>query len=122
MEAMDDQRELARQVGKKIREARKQRGMTQEQLAAQISDSCSGKMISQYESGISDMRMLTYFGICEVLGCYPNDLAPANVLRGQGTINEFFLLNEENRQMIEKMIQALLLQQSQGTFKQKSEL
>ena len=105
--------ETMQQVGERIRVVRKKRGMTQDELAAQISESCSGKMISKYENGMTEMRMLTYFEICQALGCAPNDLAPESTTRRTGTISDFNLLSQKNREMVETMIQALILKQMQ---------
>ena len=106
--------EATQQVGDKIRNLRKKKGITQDQLAAQISESCSGKTISKYENGMSDMRMLTFFEICEALECAPNDLAPEHILKAESPISSFYLLDQRNQEMIETMIQALLLKQRHG--------
>ena len=101
------------QVGRKIRELRKSRGMTQEDPATEISETCTGKVISRYETGRDEMKMLTFFDICSSLGCTPNDIAPdwilGNGVAGPEGYNE---LSTDNKTIINKMIQALLLQQS----------
>ena len=101
------------QVGERIRKLRKQKGMTQDQLAEQISDGCSGKTISKYENGMTDMRMLTFFEICEALECSADDLAPSDIACTEKMVHDFHLLNQKNKEMIETIIQALLIKQIQ---------
>lgn len=105
-------------VGEKMRTIRKARKMTQEKLAEEISDTCSGKVISRYENGTDKMGMLTFFDVCAGLKVTPNDLAPDWLLQiGKvPTAPEGYeQLTEANQKIIRQMVQALLLQQSSAT-------
>lgn len=105
-------------VGEKMRTIRKAWKLTQEQLAETISDTCSGKVISRYETGTDKMGMLTFFDVCAGLKVTPNDLAPDWLLqmgKAPAAPEGYEQLNEANQKMIQQMVRALLLQQNAAT-------
>ena len=104
----------SKEVGERIKNTRKSRGLSQEQLASQISETCSSKVISRYENGTCDMRLLTFLEICNVLECTPNDLTQEYSSGEDDRIQGFHKLNAKNREIVETMVQALLLQQNQS--------
>ena len=101
-------------VGENIKKIRKSKGMTQEQLAEKISDTCSGKTISRYENGNGQMLLSTYFGICEALEVSPNDLSPERLLQMDFTtklLEDYRKLNTEYQETARGIIRLLLYQQ-----------
>ncbi|MCD7036061.1 XRE family transcriptional regulator [Metabacillus sp. GX 13764] len=59
------------QIGKKIKNLRVQKGLTQEELGERTD--LSKGYISQLERDLSSPSLETFFSILEVLGCKPND-------------------------------------------------
>lgn len=61
-------------TGQRFREARVARGFSQEEVAwaADVSQSS----LSKYETGCSEMTMLTFIRICSALGLSPADVIP----------------------------------------------
>ena len=104
------------EVGRNIRKTRKVKKLTQEKLAERISDTCSLQTVSRWEKGTDRMNVLTFFDICAGLDVEPNELAPARLLKQGDHIDQgpagYGQLNEENQGIIQKMVQALLLQQN----------
>lgn len=60
------------QVGARIKEARKNAGLTQKQLAARIG--CKQNEIWRWECGVVRPTIKTLCRIAEALGCKPADL------------------------------------------------
>lgn len=56
-------------LGKRIKFYRKQRHITQEQMAEQLDLSLS--FISQIERGVTKMSLDTFVDICDFIGCSP---------------------------------------------------
>ena len=106
----------SQEVGNNIKKARKSKKLTQEKLAEQISETCFFQTVSRWEKGTDRMNLLTFFDICAGLGVEPNDLAPTRLLKQKSCSVQapdgYAELNEENRRTIQKLVQALLLQQS----------
>lgn len=101
-------------VGQRMRAIRKRLNWTQMDLALSMQPILSSAVISRYERGKADMQLTTYLSLVKTLGVTPNDLAgwtdsgsvPSNEL------SEYNLLSESNRKMIDRLIHALLLEQS----------
>ena len=63
-----------KEIGEKIRDARKAKGMSQDELADIMGT--DRKTISRHESGIREMEIGTYFQYCEALETYPEQISP----------------------------------------------
>ena len=100
------------QFGEKLRKLRKSRNLSQEQLAEKLNDTCSSNTISRYETGQAIMNVLTYFDLCRALSCPLNELAPDGTAGLEDTVNGYHHLTEKNKEIVQTMVQALLLQQS----------
>ena len=105
-------KESVYQFGEKLRQLRKSRNMSQEQLAEKISDTCSSNMISRYESGQTIMNVFTYFDVCNALGCTYNELAPDGIAIPDDRVEHYHQLTEKNKEIVQTMVQALILQQA----------
>lgn len=64
----------AYEVGGRIRDARKERGMNQERLAELVD--CGLNTVSRIEVGQSNMPLSSFFRFAEALGVAPGELAP----------------------------------------------
>ena len=64
----------AYEVGGRIRDARKERGMNQERLAELVD--CGLNTVSRIEVGQSNMPISTFFKFADALGVAPGELAP----------------------------------------------
>ena len=99
-------------VGGNIRQQRRKKGMTQENLANEIGEDISNKTVSRYEKGEDHMSMCTFLTIAEKLGVTPNDLSPARLLANRKEPPpEYYGLNEQNRVIADDFIRALKLKQ-----------
>ena len=99
------------ETGSRIRTIRKQRHMTQMDLAEKIGNDCSGTVISRYENGEKEMGLRRFADILKALEVSPEELL-GNPGRHDLEAGELFsLLNNENRAIILKQMEALLLMQ-----------
>ncbi len=107
-------------IGKKIRIFREKRGLTQEQLANKISETCDARTISRYENGESEMRMGRYIELCVALEVTFNDLLPDNTLPAVANCSSSYVkycrLNEIHKLAADHVINALYLEQN-SSFK-----
>lgn len=71
---MNDRDAFYRQVGKMVREARKQRGLSQADLAAAVD--LTRTSISNIEKGRQKFLLHTFFEFAETLDVYPASLLP----------------------------------------------
>lgn len=107
-----DDREIKKRFGAKIREYRKAKMLTQEQLAELVG--CSWQTISGLETGYSFPSSKILFNLSYALktplvyffNFYPNEIDNENETR---LINNFKELNKEQQKMILKMVQALIV-------------
>lgn len=105
-------------VGGRIREFRKARKLTQEELAAEMD--ASTKTVSRVEIGETALTIGGFFRACDVLGVSPNDLSPERFRRTDREIDEnaqefiaiYTGLNVENRRMLCKLAKALTAQEA----------
>ena len=98
----------AKKIGTFLRELRKEKGLTQEQLAEEMGGSCSNKVISRYEKGEVEMGVQTLIDIAENLEVPVDSLMPERVqIHTEPEDDEmsrlFSGLNTENREMLLKM-------------------
>ena len=99
-------------VGGNIKEYRKKKRMTQENLAEEVGENVSNKTISRYEKGGNHMSMCTFLTIAEKLGVTPNDLSPARLLvNRKEPPPEYYALSDQNRVVADDFIRALKLKQ-----------
>lgn len=61
-------------IGLRIREARKQRGMRQEELAASMG--VTRTSVSNYERGVQNLTIESLYSLCEALKLEPYTLLP----------------------------------------------
>lgn len=101
-------------VGRRMRAIRKGHDWTQLDLALSMQPNLSPAVISRYECGKADMQLTTYLSLVKTLGVTPNDLVgwTDSVPVPSNELAEYNLLSESNRDMIDKLIHALLLEQS----------
>ncbi|MBR0283548.1 MAG: helix-turn-helix transcriptional regulator [Oscillibacter sp.] len=102
-----------REVGENIRLLRVKRGLTQQQLAEQMSEQLGKKytanMISLYENGQDHMHMGALFDFATFFGVAPQDLAPARFLKEEEVVMSYFRkLSPENQSMFERMLKFML--------------
>ena len=62
-------------VGDKIRARRRELNMTQQQVASLVG--CSIQQIQKYEAGMSQMSVLVFLKICQVLHTHPTLFFPS---------------------------------------------
>ena len=66
-------------LGERIREARKKRGLSQEQLADRMA--MDRKTVSRYEQGEREMGISTFIQIAEALDMSPSELLPERLTK-----------------------------------------
>ena len=103
----EDER-IMREVGERIRKARRSMGLTQEQFAEKTGDKRIANRLSLYETGGDHMSMLVYFRITRALSLTPNDLAPHELFpEGMSIIDDFLSLTPEQQRTVRKLIRML---------------
>lgn len=68
------------ETGQKLKELRKQAGLTQEQLAEKVGGTCTNTVISRYERGIVEMGIQTMYDLAEALKVSSESLIPDRLL------------------------------------------
>ena len=97
-----------RQVGERIRKARKSLGLTQAEIGRKTGDPGIARMLTLYENGGDHMRMLTFFKLSRTLGLTPNDLAPTELFPDDTSIiDEFLDLTAEQQDAVRLLIRTL---------------
>lgn len=104
-------KEIKKRFGAKVRDYRKAKGLTQEQLAKLTG--CSWQTISGLETGYSFPSSKILFNLSNVLkmplvyffNFYPNSIDNENETR---LVNIFRELNKEQQKMLLQMMQALI--------------
>jgi transcriptional regulator with XRE-family HTH domain len=76
---MDDRAAFYRQVGEKIRAARKERGLSQEGLAKAVG--LKRPSMSNIEKGRQNLLLHTFHDIAETLGSEATELLPKSAVR-----------------------------------------
>lgn len=96
-------------VGEQIRRLRKQRDMTQMELAEEIGDTDYQKYISNYENGIDHMPIPVFFAIIQALRASPSDLIPPRLYgENQNVFDDYLSLNEEHQEAVRVLVRTLL--------------
>ena len=99
---------IKREVGERMRKARKSMGLTQEQFGERAGDARIANRLSLYDTGRDHMSMLTFFRISKALGLTPNELSPLELLpEGASVIDEFLDLTAQQQKMIRGLIRML---------------
>ena len=102
-----------REVGEHIRLLRVKMGLTQEQLAKEMSERLGKKytpnMISLYENGQDHMHMGALFDFATFFEVTPLELVPARFLKTDEAVMSYFhKLSPENQTMFEKMLKFMV--------------
>ena len=96
-------------VSEQIRRLRKQRDMTQIELAEEIGDTDYQKYISNYENGIDHMPIPVFFAIIEALRASPSDLIPPRLYgENRNVFDDYLSLNEEHQEAVKVLVRTLL--------------
>lgn len=103
------------EIGKNLKAARKVNKMTQEDLAWEVGEGCSAKVISEYENGYVNMGVCNLIDMADALGVQPGQLMPKRetdnaVDRVQAMAGK---LNVNNLALIEQMMKTMLMQQGE---------
>lgn len=96
------------EVGGKIRSARIEAGMTQEQLAERAG--ISGNAVSRYEMGESEMGISMLFRIADATGTSPDELMPERYVAGseaQQIVSLLMRMEKTDREAVTHMIRRL---------------
>ena len=98
-----------KEVGKKIKQCRKKRHMSQGQLNKEIGgDPHNTATVSKYESGSDHLRIVPFFHIVKALGVTVNDLLPDSLaVKWDPAFTEFLALTPEHQDVVRKLIQNL---------------
>jgi len=111
----NNEKELRKSIGRKIKLARMKANFTQEQLAEKLS--LSTRYISQLERGISFGSASTITGLCKALGTNSDflfhDVIQSKIPLSDYTINEklienYLMLNEHNKSLLISLSNELL--------------
>lgn len=100
------------EVGNRIRQIRKEKRMTQQELADQIG--IADKHLSRLEMGVTNMKLDTFFTVAAALGVSPNDISPKRFTPEQpqsalaGLEGKYNQLNESQKQIVCATMNALL--------------
>lgn len=89
---------IKRAIGGAIKKARKEKGMTQEELAAMVNS--TGEHISKIERGLVEPKIILLFHISFVLGTTLNDLVQGQRLSNRIPMN----MNEDLTKLSERQI------------------
>lgn len=107
-------KDIRRQIGNQVRMYRSARGMTQEKLVEEVGRSLSVNSLSRYETGETEMGILTFLALATALRVEPNDLVPDKLLISYKSVpisEEFEKLSDDRKYIVEQVINSLLCQQ-----------
>lgn len=101
-------------VAHELRRLREAAGLTQAELAEKIGEGCDVSLIERYEDGgMSEMEIWPIFRMVKALRGNMNDLDPLRLLAGLYSANGYTDLSDDSRQIVDRIIDALLTQQRQ---------
>ena len=102
---MREKKEINVQIGSRVRDAREQSKMTQEQLAEKLD--CSPQFISDLERGVVGLSIPTLKGLCLALGVSSDSILFETMpKRGYNAIEEKCrLLSDEQFKLLSEIIQ-----------------
>lgn len=96
-----------KEFGENVFRARREKDITQEELARRIGRNATGNTISRVENGYGKIRLNTFFNISEALSVTPNELCPRRLI--DNTPLEYYRdLSYEDRWAIGEFILILL--------------
>ncbi len=96
-------------LGKKIKEARIARGLTQEELSSRIGISI--QHLSVLERGLKEMRLSTFVNLLNELGLSPYELLPLPEEKSEyGAVisHEVSKLPVEKQEKVQRIVQAII--------------
>ena len=101
-------------VAAELRRLRESTGMTRAEMAGKMGGSYTEELVAQYEDGGSvSMEIWPVFDMVKVLHARMNDLDPLRLLTNLYANNGYADLNDESRQVADRIIGALLVEQRQ---------
>ena len=101
-------------VAAELRRLRESTGMTRAEMAGKMGGSYTEELVAQYEDGGSvPMEIWPVFDMVKVLHARMNDLDPLRLLTNLYANNGYADLNDESRQVADRIIGALLVEQRQ---------
>lgn len=107
-------RDIRRLIGDRIRTYRSAQAMTQEKLAKDVGRNLSANSLSRYETGETEMGVVTFLALASTLGVEPNDLVPDELLKStksRSVSQEFEKLSDDRKYIVNQIINSLLCQQ-----------
>ena len=107
-------RVIRRQIGNQVRMYRSARGMTQEKLVEEVGRGLSVNSLSRYETGETEMGIVTFLDLAAALRVEPNDLVPSELLTSSKPVpilERFEKLSVNRKYIVEQVINSLLCQQ-----------
>ena len=111
----EEQWDTQRLVAAELRRLREAAGMTQAELCRKMGHPYTEELIAQYEDGgIIPMEIWPVFDMVKALHADINDLVPERLKVRRGITNGYSNLNEESRQVADRVIGALLQTQAQA--------
>ena len=111
----EEQWDTQRLVAAELRRLREAAGMTQAEMCRKMGHPYTEELIAQYEDGgIIPMEIWPVFDMVKALHADINDLVPERLKVRRGITNGYSNLNEESRQVADRVIGALLQTQAQA--------
>lgn len=107
-------RYIRRLIGDQIRTYRSAQAMTQEKLAREVGRNLSANSLSRYETGETEMGIVTFLALAAALRVEPNDLVPDELLISSKSVSiskEFEKLSDDRKNIANQIINSLLCQQ-----------
>ena len=95
------------ETGRNIHLLRREKDISQDELAERIGHKANGNTVSRIENGHIDVRMSTFFSISEALSVTPNEICPRRLLKGT-PLELYQDLKPQDRKIIGSIISALL--------------
>ena len=111
----EEQWDTQRLVAAELRRLREASGMTRTEMCRKMGLPYTEELIAQYEDGgIIPMEIWPVFDMVKALHADINDLVPERLKVRRGITNGYSNLNEESRQVADRVIGALLQTQAQA--------
>ena len=111
----EEQWDTQRLVAAELRRLREAAGMTRAEMCRKMGHPYTEELIAQYEDGgIIPMEIWPVFDMVKALHADINDLVPERLKVRRGITNGYSNLNEESRQVADRVIGALLQTQAQA--------
>ena len=109
----DEQWDTQRLVAAELLRLREAAGMTRSEMCRKMGHPYTEELIAQYEDGgIVPMEIWQVFDMVKALHADINDLIPERLMVRRGLMNGYSNLNEESRQVADRVIGALLHDQT----------